>query len=70
LRPAISSLGEARAAISALRAKAVARKAAIAEPPEEPLRESCCERGCDRCVYTVYYEAVDEWRREVEATLR
>ena len=55
--------------ISTLRAKAVAHKEAIPEPPEEPLPENCCERGCERCVFTVYYEAVDAWRRDVEARL-
>ncbi len=56
--------------ISAMRAKASTRKARIPEPPEEPLPENCCERGCDRCVFTVYYEAVDDWRRDVEAQLK
>jgi hypothetical protein len=70
LPPGISSLGEARAVISTLRAKAAARKATIAEPPEEPLPQECCGRGCERCVLTVYCEAVDEWRRDVEARLR
>jgi hypothetical protein len=64
-----SSLSEARAIVSALRARAFARHCVIAEPPEEPLPENCCERGCDRCVFTVYYEALDEWRREAEAQL-
>jgi len=69
LPPAISSLGEARAAISSVRAKAADRKQTIPEPPEEPLPENCCERGCDRCVFTVFYEAVEEWRRDVETRL-
>ena len=61
-----SSLREARALVSATRAKAFARHAVIPEPPEEPLPENCCERGCDRCVFTVYYEALDAWRRDIE----
>jgi hypothetical protein len=65
-----SSLREARSLISAMRAKAFARHAVIPEPPEEPLPENCCERGCDRCVFTVYYEVVDEWRRDVEAAIK
>ena len=55
--------------IATLRAKAFARHAVIPEPPEEPLAENCCERGCVRCVFTVYYEALDAWRREVESLL-
>jgi hypothetical protein len=67
--PPATSLGEARTVIAAARARADAKRIEIAEPPEEPLPENCCERGCDRCVFTVYYEAVDEWRRDVEGKL-
>ena len=56
--------------ISTLRAKAFARHAVIPDPPEEPLPENCCERGCDHCVFTVYYEAIDVWRREIERSWR
>ncbi len=56
--------------ISALRAKALARKERIPEPPEEPLSENCCERGCERCVFTVYYEAIDTWRDDIEQRWR
>ena len=52
--------------MSTIRAKAFARQAAIPEPPEEPLPENCCERGCDHCVFVVYYEAIDTWRRDIE----
>jgi hypothetical protein len=65
-----SSLSEARAAISAVRAKAFARHALIPDPPEEPLPTDCCERGCDPCVFTVYYEAIDAWRRDIESGWR
>jgi hypothetical protein len=65
-----SSLREARAVISSVRARAFARHAVIPEPPEEPLPENCCERGCDRCVFTVYYEAIDAWRRDIECGWR
>jgi hypothetical protein len=64
--PIPSSLSEARAVISTVRARAFARQAPIPEPPEEPLPENCCERGCDLCVFTVYYEALDAWRRDIE----
>jgi hypothetical protein len=49
-----------------MRAKAFARHAVIPDPPEEPLAGDCCERGCERCVFTVYYEALDAWRRDIE----
>ena len=65
-----SSLSEARAAVATIRAKAFARHAVIPDPPEEPLPENCCERGCDHCVFTVYYEAIDAWRREIESSWR
>jgi hypothetical protein len=60
-------LSEARALIATVRAKAFARHAALPEPPEEPLPGDCCERGCDRCVFTVYYEALDAWRQQIES---
>jgi hypothetical protein len=61
-----TSLSEARAVISIVRAKAFARDAPIPEPPEAPLPADCCERGCDRCVFTLYCEAIDAWRRDIE----
>jgi len=60
-----SSFAEAQALISAVTARAAARKKAIPEPPEEPLPGECCGRGCERCVLTAYYEAVDAWAREI-----
>src|SRR5258706_15037892 len=69
LPPAISlpsSLSQARALISTVRAKAFARHSVIPEPPEEPLPSSCCERGCDRCVFSIHYEAL---RRFAAASL-
>ena len=53
-----------------MRAKAFARQAALPAPPEEPLAADCCERGCERCVFTVYYEALDLWRRQIEGDWR
>ena len=69
-RTTVSSLREARGLIATLRAKAFARHVVLPEPPEEPLPENCCERGCDRCVYTVYYEALDAWQRDIERSWR
>jgi Oxidoreductase-like protein, N-terminal len=65
-RTTVSSLREARALIATMRAKAFARHVVIPEPPEEPLPENCCERGCDHCVYTVYYQALAAWQRDIE----
>jgi hypothetical protein len=48
---------------------AAARGLRIPEAPEEPLPENCCGRGCEPCVFTAYYLALDAWRREVEADL-
>ncbi|HZS68584.1 MAG TPA: oxidoreductase-like domain-containing protein [Burkholderiales bacterium] len=59
-------MSEARAVVSTLRAKAFARQAVIPPPPDEPLASDCCERGCERCVFTVYYEALELWRRDIE----
>ena len=65
-----TSLKEARALVSTMRARAFARHAVVPEPPEEPLPGNCCERGCDRCIFTLYYEALDEWRLCIEDSWR
>ena len=57
-----TSLAEARQFVERVRREARGRR--IAEPPEAPLPASCCERGCERCVFVVYYEALMAWRRE------
>jgi len=53
--------------VASVRAKAAGRE--IPEPPEEPLPENCCGRGCEACVFVTYYVALDAWRRDVEADL-
>ena len=32
-------------------------------PPDKPLPQECCESGCPICVYDLYAEALDEYRR-------
>jgi len=34
-------------------------------PPEKPLPQECCESGCPICVYDLYAEALDEYRRRL-----
>jgi hypothetical protein len=60
------SLSGARALIAAVQGKAAALGRNIPEPPEEPLPGNCCGRGCEPCIFTVYYRALDEWRKDVE----
>jgi hypothetical protein len=36
-------------------------------PPEPPLPGDCCGNGCSPCVWDLHAEALDEWRRRVEA---
>jgi hypothetical protein len=55
------SLAEARGFIAEVYARARGRD--IPPPPEEPLPGNCCERGCELCVFVVYYLALEEWRR-------
>ena len=57
------SLAEARAFVKATLAAARAAGVKISAPPEEPLQNDCCERGCEFCVFVVYYEALAQWRR-------
>ena len=33
------------------------------QPPEKPLPQECCESGCPICVYDLYAEALEEYRR-------
>jgi hypothetical protein len=33
------------------------------QPPDKPLPQECCESGCPICVYDLYAEALDEYRR-------
>ena len=32
------------------------------EPPTQPALEDCCNSGCERCVFDVYYEALERYR--------
>ncbi|MBI4005591.1 MAG: hypothetical protein HY356_02880 [Gammaproteobacteria bacterium] len=34
-------------------------------PPQEPHPDECCGRGCERCVYVYYEEALQRWEEEV-----
>lgn len=34
--------------------------------PQEPAPEECCGRGCERCVYVYYEEALLRWEEKVE----
>lgn len=62
-----TTLAEARALIAEVTAAAAAEGRAVPEPPEEPLPDNCCGRGCEHCVYYVYYDAVDAWACEISA---
>lgn len=32
-------------------------------PPAEPQAGDCCQSGCERCVYDLYWEALDRYER-------
>ena len=34
-------------------------------PPQEPHPDECCGRGCERCVYVYYEEALQRWQEKV-----
>lgn len=36
-------------------------------PPEKPLPQECCESGCPICVYDLYAEALEDYRRVLAA---
>jgi hypothetical protein len=60
-----TSLAEARDFIEAVTAAATSCATAIEAPPEAPHHHECCGRGCERCVFVVYYLALQEWGRQV-----
>lgn len=33
------------------------------EPPSEPDAGSCCQSGCDPCVYDLYWQAYDRYEQ-------
>jgi hypothetical protein len=35
--------------------------------PQEPDPQECCNRGCERCIYVYYYEALEKWEQRIEA---
>lgn len=37
------------------------------EPPERPDDSSCCNSGCDPCIFDFYAEELDRWRAELAA---
>ncbi|KAL6518473.1 hypothetical protein OROGR_018975 [Orobanche gracilis] len=41
--------------------------AEIPPPPEKPLPGDCCGSGCVRCVWDVYYEELEEYKRLYQA---
>lgn len=42
-------------------------EADLPPPPAEPDPGECCGRGCERCVYVYYEEALERWREKVAA---
>jgi hypothetical protein len=58
----------AQAIFLALQLRANQVGVSLREPPPEPT--SCCGRGCDGCVWSSYFEAVDYWRQEAESLLQ
>lgn len=37
------------------------------QPPEKPADNECCGSGCPLCVYDLYAEEVDRYRRALAA---
>jgi hypothetical protein len=64
-----STLAEARALIETILAAAMQRQRAVPPPPPEPDAHNCCGRGCERCVFVAYYEALRAWRQRALYTI-
>jgi hypothetical protein len=52
----------AQAIFAELQSQAQQAGVSLREPPPEP--STCCGRGCNGCVWSSYYEAVDYWQQE------
>jgi hypothetical protein len=69
---ALTDLSTARALVHHLRHLALQRgidlDATLRPPPPEPT--TCCERGCNGCVWEGFYAAMEHWRTEAIALLR
>jgi hypothetical protein len=65
----LTTLAEARALIGTILATAQQRKRAVPPPPPEPDPGICCGRGCERCVFVAYYEALRAWRQQALYTI-
>lgn len=63
------NLDEARAEIAGMQRLAASRGAVLAAPPEMPDPRTCCGRGCDPCMFTYYFEALQTWRETSLRTL-
>jgi hypothetical protein len=67
----LADLSTAHALIAHLRGVAqrqgVDLDTALRPPPPEPT--TCCERGCNGCVWEGFYEALDGWRCDALALL-
>jgi len=58
----VADLASARALFAQAQALAHARGLSLRPPPPEPT--TCCERGCNGCVWEGYFDALEYWRHE------
>lgn len=62
-------LAQAAHDIAQLQGRAKAAGISLRAPPEDVDPRTCCGRGCDPCMYTYYFDAVDAWREEARRLL-
>lgn len=70
---ALGDLATAHALVAHLRARAERQgitdlDAALRPPPPEPT--TCCQRGCNGCVWEGYFSAMHHWRADALALLQ
>lgn len=58
----ITDLAQARAVFAELQSRARTLGRTLRAPPEEPT--SCCERGCNGCVWEGFYAAAGWWQED------
>ena len=61
MHPVPESLVEAQQLLAEVSVAAATEGRELAAPPEQPHVQSCCGRGCDPCIFTVYYAALHAW---------
>ena len=70
MHPLPENLVEPQQLFAEVSAAAAREGRELAAPPERSQVQSCCGRGCDPCIFTVYYAALHAWYLQTGAPNR